>query len=102
MRVSKGKTQDSNGNVCNHLYAFNPTKTASPIATSICVPRLAYRTKSRLLLFDGGLLLIIIHLHNVGAHMALPIESSSRFYLQFSGIQVTGYHTFSSQLQQFF
>ena len=81
MRVSKGKTQDSNGNVCNHLSAFSPTKTASPIATSICVPKLAYRIKSRLLLFDGGLLFIVIHLHNVGAHMALTIKCSSRFYL---------------------
>ncbi len=36
--MSKGKTQASNGDVCSHLSAFSPTKTASPIAASNWVP----------------------------------------------------------------
>lgn len=80
-RVSKGNTQASNGDVCSHLSVLSPIKTASPMAANNCVPRLAYRNKNRLLLFDGGLLFIVCHLHNIGTHMTLAIEGRRRFDL---------------------
>lgn len=72
------------------------------MATNNCVPRLAKRRKKRLLLFDGGLLFIIAHLHNIGTHMTLPVECGRRFYLQFTCIEVSGDYAFSAQLEQFF
>ena len=86
MRTSKGKRQISNGDVCNHLSAFSPIKTANPIDTNSWVPMLAYRITSRLPLLDGGLGFIVGHLHDIGTHMALPVKCGGRFYLQFTGI----------------
>ena len=85
--MSKGKTQASNGDVCSHLSAFKPAKTPSPIATSNCVPIPAYRIRNCLLLTDSsflsgsGLLFITIHLHHIGPHMALTVESGRGFHL---------------------
>ena len=102
MRVTKGKTQASNGDVCSHLSAFNPINTASPSATTNWVPRLAYRRKNCLLLFDGGLLFIAVHLYNISTHVTLSVESCGRFQLQFSCIQISSNYTITPQLQQFF
>lgn len=37
--MSKGNTQAKTGEVCNHLSAFNPVKTANPMAARSCVPK---------------------------------------------------------------
>ena len=84
--MSKGNTQANNGEVCNHLSAFNPKKTASPIAANNWVPRLAYRIKNFLLLSGCCLWFIVTHLNYIGTHMALPVKSGGWFYLQFTGI----------------
>jgi len=94
--MSKGNAQVSNGDVCNHLSPFIPRKTPRPSDTSNWVPMPAYRMSSRLLLFDGGRGFIVDHLHNVGTHMTLPVESSGRFHLQFTCIQVAGYNALTS------
>ncbi len=78
--ASKGNAQANSGDVCNHLSAFSPAKTAMAIAASNCEPRPAYRRKN-FLLSGGSLLFIVLHFYNIGTHMALAIKSSRRFYL---------------------
>ena len=91
MRVSKGNAIENKGIVFSHLSAFNPRKTATAKAASNWLPRLANRKKNCLLsigllseLFDDGLVFIVIHLNNIGAHMAFTIEGSTGLQLQFT------------------
>src|SRR5436190_7386857 len=110
--ANTGNSNTSKGaEIFNHLSAFNPMKTAMPSATNICVPILAYRRRSLLLLLLDRCLdsiTVCAHLHDVLfpvvhlSHVALTIEYRGWLYLQFARMYVAIHHAIPSQLQQIF